>query len=275
MHPALRSWREELPSSTVHLLAYLGAVATLSMASAHFSRSPKVMDAITSVHQATWVDIARPFAAFALSIPEAADVPASYAIRRQVEGDGRKDILTLGEPDSMAPLLRVEIYRPGNEVSRFADPRAEMLSRADALGPVEAQHRDKQLASKFGPFDIVSFLTSKGTPRSCLGFVRAYSDPRVQLSGWFCQGGTAFVEQSTLACALDRLTLLSAGSEPKVDALFAQAELNRSYCGQRDEANCQACHSLDYIPMNSPISQRGFVGRRDHKNDQGVWRADR
>lgn len=135
MHPALRSWREELPSSTVHLLAYLGAVATLSMASAHFSRSPKVMDAITSVHQATWVDIARPFAAFALSIPEAADVPASYAIRRHVEGNGRKDILTLGEPDSMAPLLRVEIYRPGNEVSRFDDPRAEMLSRTDALGP--------------------------------------------------------------------------------------------------------------------------------------------
>jgi hypothetical protein len=106
MHPALRSWREELPSSTVRLLAYLGAVATLSMASAHFSRSPKVMDAITSVHQATWVDIARPFAAFALSIPEAADVPASYAIRRHVEGNGRMDILTLGEPDSMAPLLQ-------------------------------------------------------------------------------------------------------------------------------------------------------------------------
>ena len=135
MHPALRSWREQLPSSIVRLLAYLGAVATLSMASAHFSQSPEVMDAITSMHQTGWVDIARPFAAFALSIPEAADVPASYAIRRHVEGNGRKDILTLGEPDSMAPLLRVEIYRPGNEVGRFADPRAEMLSSADALGP--------------------------------------------------------------------------------------------------------------------------------------------
>ena len=42
------------------------------------------------------------------------------------------------------------------------------------------------------------------------------------------------MRQSTLACALDRLTLLSAGSEPKVGALFAQAELNRSFCGQRD-----------------------------------------
>ena len=50
----------------------------------------------------------------------------------------------------------------------------------------------------------------------------------------FCQGGTEFIEQSILACALDRLTLLAAGSEPKLGALFAQAELNRSYCGQRD-----------------------------------------
>jgi hypothetical protein len=35
-------------------------------------------------------------------------------------------------------------------------------------------------------------------------------------------------------CALDRLTLLSAGSEPKVGALFAEVELHRSFCGQRD-----------------------------------------
>ena len=52
--------------------------------------------------------------------------------------------------------------------------------------------------------------------------MRAYDDPMLQLSGWFCQGGADFVERTTLACALDRLTLLSAGSEPKVGALFAQ-----------------------------------------------------
>ena len=80
----------------------------------------------------------------------------------------------------------------------------------------------------------MTFETSKGTPRHCLGFVRAYDDPRLQLSGWFCQGGEPISSSATLACALDRLTLLSAGSEPKVGALFAQAELNRSFCGQRD-----------------------------------------
>jgi len=53
------------------------------------------------------------------------------------------------------------------------------------------------------------------------------------LSGWFCRGGE-FIDRATLACALDRLTLISAGSEPKVGALFADAELRRSFCGQHD-----------------------------------------
>jgi hypothetical protein len=234
MHPALRSWREELPSSFVRFLAYLGAIALLSIGSAHIFQSSKVMTAITPVHRSQWIEVERPFRAFALSIPEAVDVPSSYTIRRHADGGGRKDILTLGETDGMSPYLQVEIYRAGSEIGHFADPKAELLANADALAPTDIARADKPLASKFGPLTIISFGTARGTPRSCLGFVRMYLDPRLQLSGWFCQGGSEFIEQSTLACALDRLTLLAAGSEPKVGALFAQAELNRSYCGQRD-----------------------------------------
>ncbi len=130
-------------------------------------------------------------------------MPSSYAIRRHAEGGGRKDILAHGEPDGVAPTAA---QRPAEE----------------------------PLASKLGSLSIVAFDTSKGAARHCLAFVRAYDDPLLQLSGWFCQGGADFIERSTLACALDRLMLLFAGSEPKVDALFAQSELNRSYCGQRD-----------------------------------------
>jgi hypothetical protein len=191
------------------------------------------MDTITSENWSPWVDIERPFPAFALSIPEAPDVPATYAIRRHVLG-GRKDTLALGEADGAAPYLHVEIYRPGSEIRTFADPKAEIIDNAASLGPTKLKRVDAPLASKFGPLTIVSFATSKGTERRCLGFVRSYDDPRLQMSGWFCQGGSEFIEQSTLACALDRLTLLAAGSEPKIGALFAQAELNRSYCGQRD-----------------------------------------
>ena len=233
MHPALHSWREQLPARFVRLLAYLGGIAVLSMAAAHVFQSPPVIRA-TPVQQPEWTEVERPFPAFALSIPEAADVPASYVIRRHAEGGGRKDILALGEPDGASPYLQVEIYRPGSETSQFAGPQDEIAAAAAALGPVVLQQAEEPLASKFGPLSIVAFETSKGVARHCLGFVRAYGDPRLQLSGWFCQGGADFIEPSTLACALDRLTLLAAGSEPKVGALFAQAELNRSFCGQRN-----------------------------------------
>ena len=260
-HPVLQSWRDELPSSFVRVLAYLGAVAVLSIAAARIFQSPPVMNNITPTHRSEWVDIERPFPAFALSIPEAADVPARYAIRRHVEGGGRKDIVSLGETDSAAPFLQVEIYRPGSEIGDFADAKAEMIDSAAALGPIEPTRQAEPLASKFGPLTIVYFATSKGTPRHCLGFVRAYSDPRLQISGWFCQGGNEFIEQSTLACALDRLTLLSAGSEPKIGALFAQAELNRSFCGQRDPilAATPKYHLLWKALANRPQPRR--IGR--------------
>lgn len=234
MHPALHSWRDDLPAAFVQGLAILSGLAVLSLFCAWIFQPPKTIGTTTPVHQSEWTEIARPFPAFALSIPEAADVPSGYVIRRHAEGGGRKDILTLGEPDSASPYLQVEIYRPGSEIRRFGGPKATIAANATALGPAALHRVEEPLNSKFGPLEIVAFETSKGTPRHCLAFVRSYDDPRLQLSGWFCQGGADFIERSTLACALDRLTLLSAGSEPKVGALFAKVELNRSYCGQHD-----------------------------------------
>lgn len=233
MHPALHSWREELPAHFVRALAYVGGLAALSIVAAQlFQSPPPPTDDIKPVHGPAWIEIERPFPAFALSIPEAAGQPSRYAIRRHAEGNGRKDILSLGDPDAPTPYLQVEIYRPGSEPVGAAEAAAVIADGAAALGPV-LRSIDELLVSKFGPLNIVSFHTSIGVPRHCLGFVRAYDDPNLRISGWFCQDGD-FVPRSTLACALDRLTLLAAGSEPKVSALFAQAELNRSFCGQRE-----------------------------------------
>ena len=233
MHPALRSWRDELPRNFVRMLAYLGAVVLLSTAAAHILQSRKPMKAITPVHRTEWLEVDRPFPAFALSIPEAADVASGYVILRHATGGGRKDILTLGEADSPAPFLQVEIYRPGDEIAGFASSLETITADAAPLGPVNIALEPNALESKFGPLTTMGFATSVGTPRQCRAFIGSYADPRLQLSGWFCQGGT-LIERSTLACALDRLTLLFAGSDPKIGAMFAQAELHRSYCGQRD-----------------------------------------
>lgn len=233
MHPALHSWREELPAYFVRLLAYVGGLAVLSIAATQFFQSPPVTSAITPVHRSEWIEIERPFPAFALAIPEAGGQPESYSIRRHATGFGRKDILGLGTPDGLTPYLQVEVYRPGSEISHFPEPPKAIVEAAAGLGPINLAPAAEPLASKFGPLTVIAFDTTKGADRHCLGFVRSFTDPRLQLSGLFCQGGD-FVRQSTLSCALDRLTLLSAGSEPKVGALFARAELNRSFCGQRD-----------------------------------------
>jgi len=166
-------------------------------------------------------------------IPEAADAPASYAIRRHATGGGRKDILGLGEAQATTPYLHIEVYRPGNEIDAFADPATEIISRASNLGIADLRTSDQRLDSKFGPMLIVTFAT-RDVPRNCLGFAREFTDPRLEIVGWFCQGGPDMIERSTLSCALDRFTLLAAGSDPKVGILFARAEMRRSFCGQRD-----------------------------------------
>jgi hypothetical protein len=235
MHPALRNWRDELSDATVRWLAYLCGIALLSVAAAYVFQARPAATASNPAQRPQWVEIEKPFPAFALAIPEAADAPAHYAIRRNRDGGGRKDILTLGDADGADPYLYVEIYRPGSEIDRFAPPSATIATGAadDALAPVDLKQSTEPLASKFGPLTVMTFDTSQGAPRHCLGFLRAYDDPRLQVSGWFCNGAER-IERSTLACALDRLTLLSAGSEPKVGALFADAELHRSFCGRRD-----------------------------------------
>jgi hypothetical protein len=87
--------RDELASSFVRLLAYLGAVALPSIAAAQVAQLPKlkVMSAITPVHEPEWMEVERLFPAFALWILEAADMPPSYAIRRHAEGSRRDPIL--------------------------------------------------------------------------------------------------------------------------------------------------------------------------------------
>lgn len=233
MHPALHSWRDEWPGQAVRLMAYVGALALLSIGAAALFKSTPLTPPIAAVDRSDWITVDRPFPAFALSIPEAAGQPESYAIRRHRSGDGRKDILGLGDPNALTPYLEVTIYRAGNEIARFAPPVETIVTDAAALGPINITPATEPLATKFGTLAAARFETSQGAPRFCLGFVRSYDDPMLQISGRFCQG-EGFIDGGTLSCALDRLTLLYAGSEPKIGALFAHAELNRSFCGQRD-----------------------------------------
>lgn len=172
--------------------------------------------------QEDWIEVIRPLPAFALSIPEFET--ARYAILRQTNGAGRKDVLSFGEPDGATAI--VEIYRPGQTEQPDEDITAS-IAELRLSGPRVSRNT---IETKFGAVAIEGF---RDGVRSCLRFSRKFEHPHFEISGRFCNAGPELVDHGMIACALDRLSLLAAGSDPKLAARFARAELRRTFCNQQ------------------------------------------
>jgi hypothetical protein len=141
-------------------------------------------------------------------------------------GGGRKDILRWTGADGR-PATELEIYRPGGEFDAAASPAADLAARM-GLGAASPLQEAGLIDSKFGP---VALVRPGGGPTPCLGYLRRVEEPSLLISGWSCQGRTLPARRAAIACTLDRLTLLSAGHDPKLAELFARAELRRRGCG--------------------------------------------
>ena len=185
MHPALHSWREELPATLVRLLAYVGGTALLSIPGGalfpssrrHGRPAPR-----------TWVEIGKPFPAFALSIPEAADMPANYADPLQSPGRrpqrhpqprraGQRGALSSGRD-----LPRRQRDR------RFPPPREQIAHAAAASGPT-ALTPERRSTANSGRSRSSPSPPRKARPANASASCAPIDDPRLQLSGWFCRGG--------------------------------------------------------------------------------------
>ena len=107
-----------------------------------------------------------------------------------------------------------------------------------AQGRTDAIQAAGVIETKFGPVALVGFVSHvSGKPQPCMGFAHSFDTPRMQISGWSCQGGSAQAQRQAIGCALDRLTMLSAGNDPKVAELFARAELRRAGCSHAAPAS--------------------------------------
>ena len=143
----------------------------------------------------------------------------------------------MGDPAASGPYVMFEIYRPGSAGEQFIDAPSEIAARIVAFTVTDDVKPAGQLDSKFGTVSLVDFAIAAGGPsgrqaeyfakghvpsRRCLGFVRPFEAPFMQLSGWYCSAGEEVVDRAVLACALDRLTLLTAGGDPALAMLFAK-----------------------------------------------------
>lgn len=233
VHPASCSVPEDIRATIVRVLAYMGGLAVLAVVAASFFRAPTGVAALDPAPLPTWINVERPYPAFELLMPELAGSAFNYAILRRSNDGARRDVLTFGEAAGSGPYVMVEIFRPGAEGERFIDASSEIAARIVDFTVTDDVKPAGRIDSKFGPVPLVDFAVAlHGKERRCLGFARPFDQPAMQIAGWYCSAGQEVVDRATLACVLDRLTIVS--GDPKLDELFAHAELKRTFCGQRN-----------------------------------------
>ncbi len=232
MHPSAPTLTGEIRAIFVRLFAYISGIAGLAVLAAEVFQSAPVIAAIEPAARPDWLTIERPAPAFEANLPELSE-EAHYVIQRHARGGGRKDIISFGEPGRSVRYVMLEIYRPGAELSDFADFASEIASRAGVLRPAGAVRVSLPIETKFGKMATVDFAAGRFGGGHCVGFVRHFNMPRLQITGISCNMDT-IVDRAAVTCMLDRLTLLSSGSDQKVAEIFARAEVNRKFCGQRD-----------------------------------------
>lgn len=232
LHPAFMSFATEFRAVSVRLLAYICGIAVLALIAADVFAALAMEQAEAAIplrSHDVWTAVARPQPAFSAPVADFSSYSESYEIFRHPEG-GRKDIIRWSAATADIPLAQIELYRPGAELlalKPISDVAASLAQRsADSVQTAGV------IDTKFGPVALFQFAgQTSNTAHRCMGFAHSFETPRLQLSGWSCQGDTPQLQRQVIACTLDRLTMLSAGNDPKFAELFARAELRRAGCG--------------------------------------------
>ena len=92
----------EVRATVVRLCVYGAVLGAMGLGVAEFASRGTVVAA--AAPRPDWVEVNKPFPAFAMTIPEIEAAPR-YAIWRHASGAGRKDILTFGEPGGATAVL--------------------------------------------------------------------------------------------------------------------------------------------------------------------------
>lgn len=256
----------------VRLLAYLCGLGVLALIAADIAvRAVPAPDdePVSSLPGHAWTPASRVQPAFAAPVQNFSAYSETYEILRHPLG-GRKDLLSWragdetssGAPAGTWPAVRIELYRPGEEQAGFGSAADEIAARV-AGGRPERVQAAGVIDTKFGDVPLVRFSRRNGAVQEdCIGFARTFDTPPLQISGWSCQGDSVAAQRLSVACALDRLTMLSAGNDPTMARLFARAELRRAGCGPMSAAQA------DWVTSPSePLLRGPFAAALTRKND--------
>lgn len=254
IHPALRSFADECSAVAVRIMAYLCGLAVLAVIAVDLVSVAPVAANTETPTLPGWTPASRPHPAFAISKLDLADRTDAYEILRHPEG-GRKDILRWAATAHEVPTAEIEIYRPGGELDAFAAPDADIAARMarQSSGDIEPAG---VIDTKFGRVTLLR-LSGAALPgkQACLGFAKTFESPSLRISGWSCQASSLTAQKAFLGCTLNRLTLLSAGNDPRMAELFARAELKRDTCTTTTLATTNWIASGEAPPLRGRLQQ--------------------
>lgn len=184
---------------------------------------------------AAWVEIRRPMALYHLAGTAFARLPAAYRARRRDADDTREDLLAFGHLGDERPFLQLSLLRAAGPdgagppqvaaeaagddladgLARLAGTAGLAASRIHPLGPVD---------TRLGPVETAELDLREGdAAASCLGF-RSGSGGVLRVSGFACGTPAQPASRAGVACAIDRLDLVSAGEDAALRAVFVAAE---------------------------------------------------
>ena len=249
IHPALARFPGEFLGTLARLAAY---VVTLALPVLGFIALWEQLPDATAMDpsgKTAWSLADRSSRAFAVSQLNLHDKTEAYEIFRHPEG-GRKDLFQWSGADKR-PVAELEIYRLGNEFNHSGPAIAAIAGRMDPDGMRELEAAGI-IDSKFGTVTLLRLACGADT-RACLGFVKRVDEPNLRISGWSCQGDSLPARRATISCMLNRLTLLTAGNDPKLAGLFARAELRRIDC----TTSAAPALSADWLTGADTVQLRG------------------
>jgi hypothetical protein len=251
LHPALTSFADEACATIARIFAYVGTLALLAILGVHAWDQLQAEGRDEPAAKAAWSVADRSYPAFAVSKQDPADRSATYTILRHPSG-GRKDILRWAGSGIIQPAAELEIYRPGGEFDPKTPPGAD-LANLMSEGGTSGLEAAGIVDSKFGTVALLRPVGASDGVGACLSFAKRISDPLLEIEGFSCQGDTLPARRAAISCMLSRLTLLTAGNEPKLADFFAGAELRRGSCASASAADATA----DWVSSNANPQLRG------------------
>ncbi len=215
-------------------------LATIALTGAQSAPAPVATPAPQTAPPPQWAEVHHPLRFYSLQSPDFGREPRVYQARGVQPGGGRQDILLFGPANpGEQPVLRVSVYRKGTERDSEARFYVEMARQAALSGlSIVRSAQPGDMPTRFGVFETADVtMASPAGDAACLGYKLDLTNPGLRISGFACGTPSRPMDRRTLACALDRLDLVSVGADRAAGRFFAGAEQNRGAgCGSARSA---------------------------------------